>query len=57
MLDYLNSLPLISNCCKELVIENTDLCSFCLEHCEPILLSDYLYELEEEYYEDAKDQS
>ena len=37
----------LSNCCFENVIEESDVCSKCKEHCKVILDEDYI----EEYYE------
>ena len=33
---------MLSNCCNAPIIENTDLCSDCKEHCEPILKSKFV---------------
>jgi len=37
-----------SNCCGASIIENTDVCSNCKEHCEAVS--------EEEYYEGEEDE-
>lgn len=37
----------VSDCCKDTILENTDLCSLCKEHCkEELIFTDKLDELE-----------
>lgn len=38
----MNEKELVSNCCECVVVENTDLCGRCLEHCEEIEIDDEL---------------
>ena len=33
-------MEIVSNCCNEKVIENTDVCSKCKEHCEIIKIKE-----------------
>ncbi len=43
----------VSNCCGVQIVDETDICSKCKEHCEAISLSEYLYQQEEQAYEDS----
>ena len=35
IISYLGKKNNVSNCCETSIIENTDICSRCKEHCEP----------------------
>ena len=45
----------VSNCCGEQIVDETDICSKCKEHCEAISLSEYLYQQEEQAYENRRE--
>ena len=38
----------LSGCCGAAIYENTDICSDCLEHCEPMSEEEYFGEENEE---------
>ena len=45
----------VSNRCGEQIVDETDICSKCKEHCEAISLSEYLYQQEEQAYENRRE--
>jgi len=41
----MNQPEYVSGCCSSSIIENTDLCNDCKNHCEPELLPDLIEDL------------
>ena len=46
----------VSNCCGESIIENTDICSDCKEHCEAVDENEF-YEEEYTHEDEAYDKA
>ncbi len=46
---------IVSNCCGAPIIENTDICSQCGEHCSEQELGEYMYDVQQAAEEDAAD--
>jgi len=38
----------VSNCCGATILENTDVCSDCKEHCSEIAFGEYMYDRRED---------
>lgn len=46
----------VSKCCGDYIVEDTDLCNKCNEHCDAISIGDWNYNQIEQKHEDEKDE-
>ena len=47
----------VSNCCGAEIIENTDLCTECVEHCSPVSEEEFYSEVEHTKEDEAYDKA